>query len=61
MGKIQMSFEDKRRALRQEVSKATSAASVTKTIQFRNEDVPRFLERLREFERESRKSKLLLR
>ena len=61
MGKIRMSFEDKRRALRQGVSKATSAATVTKTIQFRNDDVPRFLKRLRKFERESRKSNLLVR
>jgi len=60
MGKIRMSFEDKRKAVRQGLSKATSAAPVTKTIKFRNDDVPLFLKQLRQFERESRKKNLVM-
>lgn len=61
MPKATMPFEQSRKALLTRMSAKAGNQSTEKTIQFRNDDVPSFLQKLEHFEKESRKAKLVAR
>lgn len=61
MPKATMPFEQSRRALLTKMSSKTGNQNTEKTIQFRNDDVPSFLQKLERFEKESRKARLVAR
>lgn len=56
-----MSFKKRRKALLQLMMAKQHGHAVVMVVRFRNQDVPNFLRRLSEFERASRKSRLIVR
>ena len=61
MGKVTMSFEQRRRSLLVKMSaKAGKRRIIKKMIPFRNDDVPTYLRQLDKFEEESRQANLVV-
>jgi len=56
--KMGMSFNQRRKELLERMASSTKGEVQTVVIPFQNRDVPNFLEKLNEFEQNSRKSKL---
>ena len=55
-----MTFEQSRRDLLAQMTSKAKGKTEEKIIQFRNNDVPKFLEALNEFEKKSRKSRIIV-
>jgi len=59
MRKATMSFEERREALRTNMSEKAAKNSISKKVRFSNDDVVKFLRHLDKFESESLKSSLV--
>jgi len=59
MKKATMSFDEKRQALLRAAERNCSKQEVLQTVTFSNNDIPTFLKKLRKFQDESRKVRLL--
>lgn len=60
MSKANKTFEQSRKALLARMSARSRQPEIKKVIRFRNDDVPRYLRKLDEFERLSRKANLVV-
>ncbi len=58
--KARLSFEECRKNLLNDLQARAGNKVVEKRVRFQNDDVPTFLGRLNEFERESRKTVLII-
>jgi len=60
MSKATKTFEQSRKALLARISARSRQRVIKKVIPFRNDDVPRYLQKLDKFERQSRNAKLVV-
>ena len=60
MPQVTMSFEQRRKVLLNRMTAHAKGQTVKKVIRFQNDDVPQFLRGLERFEKESRRSRLVV-
>ncbi len=58
--RAKMSFDESRKALLTQMSSKAKGKAQEKVIHFINDDVPKFLKDLDDFEKQSRKSRLIV-